>query len=294
MPEKAVQHTEPFPHLHTEVRHLATADLHARRACILTDRWISYPAAEDVLYRLFELLDMPPRVRMPSLLFWAHPNMGKTFIQRHFLEIYSKRGEGENGAVLWMEINDGLTEKRLYLDLLTALNAPAPDATAARLQSMLMRHLKARSINMIMLDELQRATELRQRDQRTILNALKYLSNQLSISIVGFGSGEAKALIESDDHLSERFDVIELPKCGKREKWLVDLVRARVEYFPLRKATSVDRAMMECLLFHSNFLLGRLIRLLERAAIAALDNQEHISADLIEAVATRRRLTENG
>lgn len=87
---------------------------------------------------------MPPRVRMPSLLFWAHPNMGKTFIQRHFLEICTKRGEGENGAVLWMEINDGLTEKRLYLDLLTALNAPAPDATAARLQSMLMRHLKAR------------------------------------------------------------------------------------------------------------------------------------------------------
>lgn len=146
---------------------------------------------------------------------------------------------------------------------------------------------------MIMLDELQRATDLRQRDQRTILNALKYISNQLSISIVGFGSGEAKALIESDAHLGERFDIVALPKCNKKEKWLVDLVVARLEFFPLRKNTTVDRQLMESLLFHSNSLLGRIFRILERAAVAALDDDECFSADLIEAVTLRRRLAEN-
>lgn len=282
-----------FAHLHPDIRHLATAERHVRQACILTDRWISYPAAEDAIDRLFELLDMPPRIRMPSLLFWGHPNMGKTHIQRHFIDLCSARGMGE-GAVLWMEVNDSLTEKRLYLDLLSALNAPAPDTIASRLQAMVLRHLKARSIRMIILDELQRATELRERDQRAILNAVKYISNQLSISIAGFGSGEVKALVESDAHLSERFEIVALPKCEKKERWIVDLVKDRLAFFPLRKETRVDRELVEALLFHSRALLGRIFRILEQAAIAALDNEECISASLVEAVVLRRRLSENG
>jgi hypothetical protein len=126
----------PFEHLHPDIRHLATAELPARKACILTDRWVSYPAADDAIDRLFEMVDMPPRVRMPSILFWAHPNMGKTHIQKHFLELYAARDVGGDGtfrgAVLWLELNDGLTEKRLYLDILTALNAPAPSVGGAR------------------------------------------------------------------------------------------------------------------------------------------------------------------
>lgn len=57
---KLLQEVGPFAHLHSDIRHLATVELPVRKACILTDRWISYPAAEEVLDRLFELLDMPP------------------------------------------------------------------------------------------------------------------------------------------------------------------------------------------------------------------------------------------
>jgi len=121
-------------------------------------------------------------------------------------------------------MNDGLTEKRLYLDILTTMGAPAPDTTTPRLQAMVLRHLRARDVRLIIFDELQRATELRPRDQRTVLNVLKYISNQLSISLAGFGSGEAKALIQSDPHLEERFDIVALPMwtkssrcpCGRR------------------------------------------------------------------------------
>jgi len=101
---------------------------------------------------------------MPSILFWAHSNMGKTHIQKHFLELYAARGAGSDGtsrgAVLWLELNDGLTEKRLYLDILTTMDAPAPDATTPRLQAMVLRHLRARDVRLIIFDELQRVTEL--------------------------------------------------------------------------------------------------------------------------------------
>ena len=144
----------PFEHLHPDIRHLATADRQARKTCILTDRWISYPAGEDAIERLFELVDMPPRVRMPSILFWASPNMGKTHIQKRFIELRAARDAKEQstsfGSVLWLELNDSLTEKRLYLDILTALDAPAP--------AMVLRHLAARRIRLGIFDELQRVT----------------------------------------------------------------------------------------------------------------------------------------
>jgi hypothetical protein len=284
----------PFDHLHPDIRHLATADLQVRKACIQTDRWISYPAADEALERLFELLDMPPRVRMPSILFWARPNMGKTFIQLRFLELCAVRGTASTASVLRLEVNDNLTEKRLYMDLLNAFNAPAPDTTASRLQAMVLRHIEARGVRMIILDELQRVTELRSKDQRAILNVLKYISNQLSVSIVGFGSGETKALITSDPHLEERFDVVALPTISKRGKWLSELVEERVKYLPLRKPTEIDRELMSALLFHSKSLLGRVFSLIERAAIAALERNECLSAGLVEAVAIHRQRVENG
>jgi hypothetical protein len=288
----------PFEHLHPDIRHLATADRQARKTCILTDRWISYPAGEDAIERLFELVDMPPRVRMPSILFWASPNMGKTHIQKRFIELRAARDAKEQstsfGSVLWLELNDSLTEKRLYLDILTALDAPAPDTTTPRLQAMVLRHLAARRIRLGIFDELQRVTDLRAKDQRAILNVLKYLSNQLSMSLAGFGSGEAKALIQSDPHLEERFDIVALPMWTRKSSWAIEAVRARLAYMPLRKPTEVDRELMEALLLYSKSLLGRMFRLLERAAINALDQEECLSASSIEAVALRGRRDEDG
>jgi hypothetical protein len=189
--------------------------------------------------------------------------------------------------VLWFELNDGLTEKRLYIDILTALNSPAPDTAAPRLQAMVMRHLSARGTRLMILDELQRVTELRPREQRAILNALKYLSNQLSMSLAGFGSGEAKALIKSDPHLEERFDIIALPLWSGKRSWIVDAVRSRIEYMPLRKPTTIDADLMSTLQEHSNGLVGRMFRLLERSALMALEHEECLSAGLVEAVALR-------
>lgn len=128
------------------------------------------------------------------------------------------RAEG----VLRLEVNDELTEKRFYGDVLRRLKAPPPiEATASRLQDIALTHLTANRIRMMILDEIQRITELRTREQRIVLNVLKYISNQLSMSIVGFGSGEAKALTEADQHLAERFDIVALPAWGKRQRWAV-------------------------------------------------------------------------
>jgi hypothetical protein len=61
-----------------------------REAALLTDaerihwlrqeRWIQYPRAERILGRLMDLVDYPPRDRMPCLVIYGATGMGKTRI----------------------------------------------------------------------------------------------------------------------------------------------------------------------------------------------------------------------
>jgi hypothetical protein len=117
-----------------------------RERAIFQDRWVDYPAGVNAIARLFELVDMPRRTRMPSILFWADPNMGKSFIQERFLALLEQRSQSDTQSprpsVLKCEMNADLNEKRLYLDLLARMKVRGPErATAARLQGMVLMHL---------------------------------------------------------------------------------------------------------------------------------------------------------
>ncbi len=284
---------DPFEHIHPEVRHLALADRATRKAAIFTDRWVDYPAGLTAIARLFELYDMPRRTRMPSILFWADSNGGKSFIQEEFIRRVERREVGEGGpppTVLRCEMNSELNEKRLYIDLLAAMKVKGPEsATAPRLQGMVLTHLEARGVRVIILEELQRAVELRPRDRRVVMDSLRYISNKLAICLAGFGSHESKEVIDADDHLRSRFEVIELPRWSRREKWTVELVKGRIAYMPLKRPTKVDRALMDMLDQYTEGSLGRAVFLLERCGAAALEIEEHITIEMIEAVARGKR-----
>lgn len=94
--------------------------------------------------------------------------------------------------------------------------------------------------------------------------------------------------------MEERFEIVALPAWTKKEKWVVEAVRERLRLIPLRKPTIVDRGLMEALFLHSGSLVGRLFGLIERTAIAALEQEECLSAQLIDDVALRRRRGEHG
>ena len=49
------------------------------------ERWIQYPRAERILERLMDLVDYPPRDRMPCLVIYGATGMGKTRIIQKFL-----------------------------------------------------------------------------------------------------------------------------------------------------------------------------------------------------------------
>ena len=63
----------------------ADRDAEERVQLILRDRWVSYPQGSAALERLAELLRGARRTRMPSLLVFGEPDIGKTTILRKFM-----------------------------------------------------------------------------------------------------------------------------------------------------------------------------------------------------------------
>ena len=289
---------DPFAHLDDRVKASALGPDEARLSLVSSDWWITYPPGEDVITRLFELIDLPQRQRPPSIVVHAPPNYGKTAIIARFMALYAgrvSRSEAERDGAVVIQAPPTVDEKRLYLEILASIGASAPNTTTAKLRAMVVNQLRQRHTRLLIIDELQHALIQRASAQQVVLNTLKYLSNELSLSIAGFGSRESKALVYSDEHLAQRFEVIALPAWDKKHSWVVDVVRQRIALFPLRRPTVVDRAFMKLLLQLCGPTGGRMLTMLERCARAAIrDGSEHLSISLLEAVALRGERLENG
>lgn len=280
--------TEMFDHLDPRVQAAAIADDARRVAIISSDWWLPYPPGEDIIRRLFNLIDLPRRMRPPSLLVHGMPNAGKSAIITQFRALFDARAATQGsdpGAVVRIQAPPTVDEKRLYIEILGAVGAPTPETTIPRLRAMVVRQLQARNARLLIIDEVQHALDQRPMAQQVVLNTFKYLSNELGLSIAGFGSSEAKALVRADDHLAQRFDIVALPAWDQKQRWVVDLIKQRISLFPLRRESVVDRVFMKSLLQASGPVGGRMFGTLERCAIAAIQNgDERLSPTLIEAV----------
>lgn len=289
---------DPFAHLDDRVKASALATDASRLALISSDWWISYPPGEEVITRLFELIDLPLRQRPPSIVVHAPPNYGKTAIITRFMALYAgrvSRDEADRDGVVVIQAPPTVDEKRLYLEILNAIGASAPNTTTAKLRSMVVNQLRQRRTRLLIIDELQHALGQRASAQQVVLNTLKYLSNELSLSIAGFGSRESKALVYSDEHLAQRFEVVALPAWDKKHSWVVDVVRQRIALFPLRRPTVIDRSFMNLLLQLCGPTGGRMLAMLERCARSAIrDGSERLSVELLEAVALKGERLEHG
>lgn len=151
-------------------------------------------------------------------------------------------------------------------------------------------HLRARRVRLLIIDEMQTILDQRGPVVRVMINTLKYLSNELRISIAGFGSGEALGLIKADDHLAARFTVVELPSWTARENWLREVVAERIALFPLRFATDIDKRLLNTVRRETAGRVGDYFDFLEETALLAIDTGiEKITPELFERGAQRRR-----
>jgi Cdc6-like AAA superfamily ATPase len=76
---------DELTHLQPPCRDAALLNNDERIHWLRQERWIQYPRAERILERLLDLVDYPPRDRMPCLVIYGATGMGKTRIIQKFL-----------------------------------------------------------------------------------------------------------------------------------------------------------------------------------------------------------------
>ena len=113
-----------------------------------------------------------------------------------------------------MEMTSRPGERRFYAELLTLLGAPQrPRADIAQMEQAALRIMEAIGVQVLVIDEVHNILAGSYREQRIVLNTLRFLSNRLQISLCRcFGVNEAREAISGDVQLARRFEQFTLSR----------------------------------------------------------------------------------
>ncbi|MGY2491357.1 TniB family NTP-binding protein [Cupriavidus sp. CP313] len=275
-------------HLLPDVRSLAKSDDNVRILALARDRWIDYPRATQAFELLDRLVKIPPRQRMLCVLLYGDSNIGKTqviakFERRHPPE-YDEIAGVEHRKVVSMQMPATPDQSRFYTSLLFELGAPFNAAAKLSVLENLSREvLREVSPRMLVVDEVHHLLAGSYREQRASLNLLKFLANDLQMTIVLVGTHDAEFALQTDAQMSSRFARFEMPRWQESEAFR-GLMAAFERILPLRRPSNLSRReVVSAVLEASGGLTGEVSRLLNSATeLAIRDGREMIDVCHIE------------
>jgi chromosomal replication initiation ATPase DnaA len=259
-----------------------------RIAVIREERWITYPRARRSLELLDELLERPRTTRMPSIAIYADSGMGKTMLMERFRRAHPATYDREErrliSPVLALQMASHATERRFYGHMLKAIGAPfVPRATVLELEIQVLRNLQRMEVKLLMFDEAHNLLAGSAKEQRILLNTLRYISNELQISLVCLGIEEAREAIGGDVQLARRFDELTLSRWQGDEEF-EELVVTILRHLPLKLASQISAQALRQVLQVTEGVTARIFRMFNDLAVAAIKaGTECISDASIEA-----------
>jgi Cdc6-like AAA superfamily ATPase len=177
--------------------------------------------SEAALAAMDRLAAHPRTTRMPSLAIYGDSGMGKTMLMKKFCEdhppLVDPRKGIERQQVLSIQLAGKPGERQLFAQILHALGVnQGLRAGAVDMQFTVVRLLKAIGLQVLVIDEVHNILAGTAREQRIVLNTLRYLSNELRLSLVCFGVADAREAISGDAQLARRFDEMTLTRWSSR------------------------------------------------------------------------------
>ena len=258
-----------------------------RISLIQSDIWIGFPRAEQVLDRLQNLIEAPRQTRMPGLLVHGASGIGKTMIARNlsrrFAPEYDPMAGVTHTPLLLLQAPPAPDERRFCLHILAAVGAPA---TAIALRSQNVASLEVRVIAllrdlglcMIMINEVHNLLAGTHREQRRFLNVLRYLSNELKVSLVCFGVSEAVDAIRGDVQLARRLDEHHLPN-WRDDSEFFNMIQTLIAAMPLEKKSNLKVKTLRQILALMGRITSRGFSLVKDLAIDAIRSGEECVTD---------------
>lgn len=219
---------------------------------------------------------------MPSVAIYGDSGMGKTMIMEKFCDNNPSRFDPTTGVqampVLAIEMTGKLGERRLYAEILAALGAPqAPRADIVQMEQAALRLLKTVGVQVLVIDEVHNILAGSYREQRVVLNTLRFLSNRLQISLVCFGVIEAREAISGDVQLARRFGELTLNRWAANEQFEA-LVSSILRNMPLRRPTVLTPKSLRRILQISGGITANIFHAITSLAAESIESGiEHIT-----------------
>ncbi|ABO89170.1 ATPase AAA [Aeromonas salmonicida subsp. salmonicida] len=257
---------------------------------IRSERWIGYPKAKQILAKLEDLLIYPRTHRMPNLLIVGDTNNGKTMLVQRFKNLHpaidNPSGEGIQAPVILVQAPPVPDEGRFYNAILELLFAPyRPSERVDKKQFQAIKLLRYVGLKVLIIDEIHHILAGNMNRQKAFLNVIKYLGNELQISIIGVGTKDAFRALQTDPQISNRFEPVTLPR------WEMDhdfqrLLASFERMLPLKQISNLSQHDMASTLYAmSEGYIGELSRLLSEASVLAIHSGvETISAKILQKV----------
>ncbi len=252
--------------------------------------WIGYGLAIQIREQMERLMLHPQTHRVPNIALIGNSNNGKTMILRNFLRRNSPQLQPDfdinsrpTRPVFLFQAPPEPDEGRLYRRILTELFADwvgsdrEPAEAKLRRVSVILKNLHTR---IILIDEFgffQAGTPVK---QRKLLNALKFLGNELQIPMVIAAVPEALNLLQSDEQVANRFEPVFLPRWKTGVEFTRLLASIEKAIGLKRVSDLVHPELGQRILDESDGVIGYMMNLLLMLAEIAIRNgSERITLD---------------
>jgi len=274
--------------LHPDAMKLLDKDDLERIEYIHKDKWIEYPLAKNILAKMESKFNEPPSIRKQGMLLYGDSDNGKTALLKRFYRLHPP-GEYDNGngytiemmPVLYVLAPPSPDESRLYSNILSELFIPYKEKDSIQKKlSLVEYYLKHMNVKLLQIDEIHNILSGPFAKQRVFMNALKNLSNSLSITIVIAGTRDALSAVSVDSQIKSRFKPTELPRWEANADFASTIVTLET-LLPLKKASDFAKnpKLLQQIYDISDGKIGGAIHIVKQAAIVAIQNKsEQITA----------------
>lgn len=275
-------------HLDPEVIPYLDAPNEVRIKFARTSKFIKYQQSKDILFKFHDLLTFPGDTRMRNYLLIGESNHGKTAILEEFLNAYKVRNEPNVGPkleVFYFQAPNKADESRLYSAMLDGLNIAHNHSDSVPNKLIQVKGImKALEIKALVIDELHNVAPGTPLMQRAFLTTLKFLSNDLKVSMICAGTNEAHDVISYDKQLTSRFTTIRLESWNDKPEEFIAFLKAYERKLPLKKPSNLANRELAKLIFKlGEGLLGEYCTILKDAAVAAIrSGEERITIQTIK------------
>jgi hypothetical protein len=215
---------------------------------------------------------------MPCLVIYGGTGMGKTRVVQKFLRDHRAHFDKKLGRtripVVSIQMPPAPVERDLYEEILVGMGGVfAYDLSVTTLRHRIRALARQLEVRMLIIDEIPSLLAGTFREQRIILNAIRFLANDLRIPLVCLGTEAHRALM-ADQQLADRFAAAELP-AWENDEAFEPLLLSFESILPLRRQSEFrDPKIHQRILSLTEGVWGRICGLLEAAAMEAIRSGE--------------------